>query len=132
MALRAAAAAMARSATGFAPNAPGVFVRGFAGAVERFSGGQPVQTKRPAYDERDTPHTDKWLEVRAPTPSERTARPPPRTRATPPRAPARKTSRARPVATTMPNHHPLAAREANIRGADPSPSSRPGSRRRRT
>ena len=84
MALRAAAAAMARSATGFAPNAPGVFVRGFAGAVERFSGGQPVQTKRPAYDERDTPHTDKWLEVRAPTPSERTARPPPRTRATPP------------------------------------------------
>ena len=155
MALRAAAAAMARSATGFAPNAPGVFVRGFAGAVERFSGGQPVQTKRPAYDERDTPHTDKWLEVRAPTPSERTARarphepaPPHRTRfLTPrtaprshpnplhparPRAPARKTSRARPVATTMPNHHPLAAREANIRGADPSPSSRPGSRRRRT
>ena len=131
MALRAAAAAMARSATGFAPNAPGVFVRGFAGAVERFSGGQPVQTKRPAYDERDTPHTDKWLEVRAPTPSERTARPPPRTRATPPhtfphpangagfhpnpppaRPAPRKTSRARPVATTMPNHHPLAAREA--------------------
>ena len=84
MALRAAAATMARSATGFASNAPGVFFRGFAGAVERFSGGQPVQTKRPAYDERDTPHTDKWLEVRAPTPSERTARPPPRTRATPP------------------------------------------------
>ena len=63
MALRTAAAALARSTSGLAPSAPAVFVRGFAGAVEKFTGGQPVQTKRPAYDERDTPHTDKWLEV---------------------------------------------------------------------
>ena len=44
--------------------APAVFTRGMSGGLERFKEGQPVQTKRPAYDERDTPHTDKWLEVR--------------------------------------------------------------------
>ena len=29
-----------------------------------------MQTKRPAYDERDTPHTDKWLEAAVPSPME--------------------------------------------------------------
>lgn len=145
MALRAAAAAMARSASGFAPNAPGVFVRGFAGAVERFSGGQPVQTKRPAYDERDTPHTDKWLEVRAQPPREHTARPPPRTRATPPHtfphpAIGARASRPTPLHPTRPRAprgkpsraHLISSRRdddadpPHIRGADlPPPVSRP-------
>ena len=62
MALRVAAAAMARSVTSLTSQ-PAVFVRGYATAVDKFSGGPPVQSKRPAYDERDIPHTDKWLEV---------------------------------------------------------------------
>ena len=66
MALRRAAAIIARlpntaAHTRFAPAA--VHSRDMSGGLERFREGQPVQTKRPAYDERDTPHTDKWLEV---------------------------------------------------------------------
>ena len=66
MALRRAAALLARlPSTSMQPQlAPAVFTRGMSGGLERFKEGQPVQTKRPAYDERDTPHTDKWLEVR--------------------------------------------------------------------
>ena len=68
MALRRAAALLARlPSTSMQPQlAPAVFTRGMSGGLERFKEGQPVQTKRPAYDERDTPHTDKWLEVRPP------------------------------------------------------------------
>lgn len=62
MALRVAAAATARSVTSLTAH-PAVFLRGYATSVDKFSGGPPVQSKRPAYDERDTPHTDKWLEV---------------------------------------------------------------------
>ena len=62
MALRVAAAAMARSVASLTSQ-PAVFVRGYATAVDKFSGGPPVQSKRPAYDARDIPHTDKWLEV---------------------------------------------------------------------
>ena len=67
MALRRAAALLARlPSTSMQPQlAPAVFTRGMSGGLERFKEGQPVQTKRPAYDERDTPHTDKWLEVRS-------------------------------------------------------------------
>ena len=66
MALRRAAAIIARlpstaAHTRFAPAA--VHSRDMSGGLERFREGQPVQTKRPAYDERDTAHTDKWLEV---------------------------------------------------------------------
>ena len=63
MALRAAFTALSRS--GFpSRTASSIFVRGFAnGSVEKFTGGQPIQTKRPAYDDRDTPHTEKWLEA---------------------------------------------------------------------
>ena len=67
MALRRAAALLARlpsTSISTAQLAPAVFTRGMSGGLERFKEGQPVQTKRPAYDERDTPHTDKWLEVR--------------------------------------------------------------------
>ena len=69
MALRRAAALLARlpsTSISTAQLAPAVFTRGMSGGLERFKEGQPVQTKRPAYDERDTPHTDKWLEVRPP------------------------------------------------------------------
>ena len=66
MALRVAAAAMARSVTGLTSH-PAVFVRGFAGnAVDIWDAdkvGPPVQSKRPAYDANDPAHTDKWLEV---------------------------------------------------------------------
>lgn len=66
MALRRAAAIIARlpntaAHTRFAP--AGVHSRDMSGGLERFREGQPVQSKRPAYDERDTAHTDKWLEV---------------------------------------------------------------------
>ena len=66
MALRRAAAIIARlpstaAHTRFAPAA--VHSRYMSGGLERFREGQLVQTKRPAYDERDTAHTDKWLEV---------------------------------------------------------------------
>ena len=67
MALRRAAALLARlpsTSISTAQLAPAVFTRCMSGGLERFKEGQPVQTKRPAYDERDTPHTDKWLEVR--------------------------------------------------------------------
>ena len=65
MALRTAAAALARSTSGLAPSAPAVFVRGFAAAARFLSpnAASPCRPRRPAYDERDTPHTDKWLEV---------------------------------------------------------------------
>jgi|TARA_B110000977_G_scaffold133936_1_gene170525 NADH dehydrogenase (ubiquinone) Fe-S protein 6 len=78
MALRAAFTALSRS--GFpSRTASSIFVRGFAnGSVEKFTGGQPIQTKRPAYDDRDTPHTEKWLEADGvPPPIELVARIPP-------------------------------------------------------
>ena len=78
MALRAAALALSRtSAAGLAPRAPAAFARGFANQVEKFTGGQPIQTKRPAYDERDVPHTEKWLEADATPPIDLIAQVPP-------------------------------------------------------
>ncbi|ACO62905.1 predicted protein [Micromonas commoda] len=73
MALRRAAAIIARlpntaAHTRFAP--AGVHSRDMSGGLERFREGQPVQSKRPAYDERDTAHTDKWLEAAVPSPME--------------------------------------------------------------
>ena len=67
MALRRAAALIARlpstaAHARFAP-AAAVHSRDMSGSLERFREGQPVQSKRPAHDERDTAHTDKWLEV---------------------------------------------------------------------
>jgi len=78
MALRAAALALSRpSAAGLAPRAPAALARGFASEVEKFTGGQPIQTKRPAYDERDVPHTEKWLEADATPPIDLIAQVPP-------------------------------------------------------
>ena len=78
MALRAAALALSRtSAAGLAPRAPAAFARGFANQGEKFTGGQPIQTKRPAYDERDVPHTEKWLEADATPPIDLIAQVPP-------------------------------------------------------
>lgn len=68
MALRVAAGLMARSVSA---SAPAVFVRGFASNVDKFTGGQPIQSKRPAYDDNDPPHTEKWLQVRALAPARR-------------------------------------------------------------
>ena len=46
--------------------APALFARAYAGgAMEKMpNAGPPKQSKRPAYNEGDMEHTNKWLEVR--------------------------------------------------------------------